>query len=626
MLEDVPTDAELVLLELKKGKFDFLHKCVDNRKSFIDALNEFNPDIILADYHLPQFDGISALKLKKEILPDRPFIFVSGAIGEEIAIKMLKAGATDYILKDRLSRLVPAVKRALNEAEEYRKRKKAESELKLLVAGIENAADGLIITNREGIIEYMNPAFEDITGYSPEDVIGKKPSILKSGQHSRGFYKHMWDTIISGKSWHGLLTNKKKNGEFYQDRTTISPVINDENEIAHFVSLKRDVTREKKLEEQLFQAVKMESIGKLAGGIAHDFNNLLTIINGYTEAMLFRVTDEKIKEDLNQILKAGNKAARLIEKIMAFSHEQTTNAVILNMNDVITDVEKMAQRIIGENIELSINLDPQLYDTLIDPSQLEQILMNLIVNAKDALPNGGTITVSTRNQYLDKEFVQVYPWAKEGDFVELSISDTGVGIDNAILDKIFDPFFTTKKKGEGTGLGLSTAYGIVKQNNGNILVYSEPGTGTSFKIYFPRLHRKEKNVEEVEHSAEFNIGGRTVLIAEDESGVRHLAEELFRSSGFKVISVVSGEDAVDMAKSYDDSIDLLFTDMVMKGMNGIETASRIKEFYPDIKVLFSSGYPKDHIKQFETSGIDFNFVKKPYSQRTLLEILQEIFT
>ena len=459
ILEDNSADAELIEYELGKGGIPYETRVVDKKQAFLAALDNFKPDLILADYHLPQFDGLSALKLARKNHPTIPYIFVSGAIGEEIAIESLKRGATDYVLKDHLSRLAPAVKRALKESAESLKRREAEEKLKLLDAGFNNAVDGFVITNADGDIQYVNPAFTTITGYASTEAVGRNIKILRSGRHGPRFFEEIRETLESGKSWVGEIVNQKKDGSTYTDKTTISPIIDQSGKPANFICILRNVSKEKELEEQLLQAVKMESIGKLASGIAHDFNNLLTIINGYSESLIRRYNQQKLREDLGQILKAGERAALLVEKILTFSREQDASPVVINLNETIKDLEKMIHRIVGEDIQIEVNLSPDVHAVCIDPSQLEQIIMNIIVNSREAMPKGGKITIGTKNSALDEKIVKAQPGAITGEYIQLSMTDTGMGIKKEILERIFDPFFSTKER--GTGLGLSNKTGAI---------------------------------------------------------------------------------------------------------------------------------------------------------------------
>jgi PAS domain S-box-containing protein len=396
-LEDDPADAELVQAELESANLACQVTRVQDRDEFKDALCQCGYDVILADYRLPMYDGMSALRLAQEHCPDVPFIFVSGTMGEDAAIEGLTEGATDYVLKQKLSRLVPAITRALHEAENRRERKRAEEALRQrtrdmerLTTAIEQAAETVVITDTEGNIVYVNPAFERITGYSRAEAMGQNPRILKSDRHDLAFYQRLWSTICAGQVWSGYFTNKKKDGALYTEEATISPVKDEDGTITHYVAVKRDVTRERELEEQYYQAQKMQAIGQLTAGIAHDFNNLLTAINGFAElAQDELAADHPLQDSLGRILDAGQRAARLISQLMAFSRKQVLEPRELDLNIVVAEMSKILQRIIGEHIILKTTLTSDLRLVKVDPVQFEQVIVNLAVNARDAMPHSG---------------------------------------------------------------------------------------------------------------------------------------------------------------------------------------------------------------------------------------------
>ncbi len=382
--------------------------------------------------------------------------------------------------------MIPLRDGVLSSGEDITERKRFEELRNRLITAIEHAAETIMITDKDGNIQYVNPAFEKITGYSREEVIGKNPRILKSGKHDKKFYENLWNTIKNGKVWRGRFVNRKKDGSLYEEEATISPVFDEPGVIAGYVAVKRDITQEVALEEQLRQAQKMEAMGELAAGIAHDFNNLLTAIAGYTELLEMRIKPEDpLRKNVDQIKRATERAASLIRQLLAFSKRQVLQPQILDLNKVVRSVEILLRRIIGKDIEFVMDLRDDLFKIKADFSQMEQVVMNLILNAKDAMPHGGRITLKTDNVIL--EDVNSHIDARPGRFVKLVVSDTGVGMDKETLERIFDPFFTTKGIGKGSGLGLSVVYGIVKQHGGWIDVESEPGKGSKFTIYLPAI-------------------------------------------------------------------------------------------------------------------------------------------
>jgi two-component system cell cycle sensor histidine kinase/response regulator CckA len=366
-------------------------------------------------------------------------------------------------------------------------RDQIEERLRLLSTAVESAAHAIAVTDREGRFTWVNAAFSELTGYSLDEVLGQNPRILKSGRHERQIYEELWKTILSGQVWKGELINRRKDGSLYTEAQSIAPVFDADGEISHFISFKHDLTEAKEMEEQFRQAQKMEAVGRLAGGVAHDFNNLLTAIMGYSELLLadFHVDDPR-HSDITAIKKAADRASALTRQLLAFSRRQVLQPKVLDLNATISGMAKLLQRLIGEDVELLLALDETLGRTKADPGQIEQVIMNLAVNARDAMPGGGKLTIETGNIILDGNDTKKHPRAQSGPYVMLSVRDTGEGMDKETQRRIFEPFFTTKEVGKGTGLGLSTIYGIVKQSGGTICLHSEPGNGTTFKIYLPR--------------------------------------------------------------------------------------------------------------------------------------------
>ena len=354
--------------------------------------------------------------------------------------------------------------------------KQAEEELRKLTQAIEQSQVSVVITDTEGRIEYVNPRFTEVTGYTSEEVIGKNPRILKSGEHTSEFYDQLWDTITAGREWRGEFRNRKKNGELYSENVSISPIKDAEGVITHFLAVKVDVTEQKRLKEQLIQSQKMEAIGLLAGGVAHDFNNLLCIIIGYSDLILMNMDKQsKSHKEIEEIRDAGQRAASLTQQLLVFSRRQILTPKELDLNAVAAGLEKMLRRLIGEDIELVTVFEQQLWNTKADRGQIEQVLMNLVVNARDSMTEGGRVTVRTENKVIDDEYCRLVAEARPGKYVCLSVEDTGSGMSKETISHIFEPFYTTKKEGRKTGLGLSVIYGIVKQHEGWINVSSEPG-------------------------------------------------------------------------------------------------------------------------------------------------------
>ncbi len=506
--------------------------------------------------------------------------------------------------------------------------KQLEADRIRLATAIEQAREIVLITNADGVIEYVNPEFETVTGYSKKEAIGRTPRLLKSGEQDADFYEDLWRTISGGNTWSGRLVNKKKDGTLYTEEATISPVLNPSGEIISYVAVKRDVTKELKLVEQFRQAQKMEAIGRLAGGVAHDFNNMLSVILGYGDRLLgeLRETDPR-RESVHQIMAAGERSADLTRQLLAFSRKQALKPQVLNLNDVITDLNRMLHRLIGEDIELTTRLADDLYRVRVDPVQVEQVVMNLAVNARDAMPDGGKLLIETANVELDAEYVEDHCGVAPGQYVLVAVTDTGCGMEAETVSRIFEPFFTTKGLGRGTGLGLSTVYGIVRQSGGTVWVYSEPGHGTTFKIYFPRTRgpatarrpapKAEKAVERP---------GARILVVEDEPVLLKLLKEILVGEGYDVSAAGNPDDAIEIVETRGYCPDILITDVVLPKMNGRKLADRIKKTCPDTRVLYMSGYTDNVVVHHGILDPGIPFLEKPISVSKIKSVVAALIS
>ena len=505
-------------------------------------------------------------------------------------------------------------------------RKQKDEEMRLQAAALNAAADAMLITDRKGTISWVNPAFTTLTGYAPDEAIGKNPrALVKSGAHERDFYRDMWDTILTGHVWRGEMMNRRKDGTIYAEHQSITPVKQPGGgEISHFIAIKRDLTEEKQLQAQFLQAQKMEIVGRLAGGIAHDFNNLLTVINGTAE---FGVTalkeSDPLRGDFLQIQQAGTRAATLTRQLLAFSRRQIMTLDVLNLKTIIDEMQGMLQRLIGEDIDLVVAPGKDVGNVRADAGQIEQVVLNLAVNARDAMPRGGRLTIEMQNVDFDDTYAVLHPGVKPGPHVMLAVSDSGTGMDAATRARIFEPFFTTKGPGKGTGLGLATVYGIVNQSGGSIRVYSEPGCGTTFKIYLPRIDEAAVSTRNTE-AKPAAAGTETVLIVEDEEALRNLAVRILRSAGYQVLTARTGSEALQVIGQQNGSVQIVFTDVVMPEMGGRELAMRIAESSPDIKVLFSSGYTDDAVLRHGVVDNASHFIGKPYTRAALTHAIRDL--
>jgi PAS domain S-box-containing protein len=503
--------------------------------------------------------------------------------------------------------------------------KQVEETMRSLVTAIEQSADTVVITDLNGVIQYCNPAFEKVTGYSKEEAIGQNPRVLKSGKHDAEFYRQMWATIVRGQVWSGHLTNKKKDGSLYQESATITPIRDASGKTSGFVAVKRDITRQRELEDQLRHAQKMESVGRLAGGVAHDFNNLLTVINGYGGLLLKRLKpSDPLREYAEHITKAGERAVSLTKQLLAFSRKQVIEPKVLDLNKTIRESAPVLQRLIGEDIALTTHLDGALGQVMADPEQIHQVIMNLVVNARDAMPDGGRLDIETSNVEIAAEAGNAMNAdAIPGRYVSMSVTDSGHGMDEITRQNIFEPFFTTKEVGKGTGLGLSTVYGIVQQSGGWIDVWSAAGVGTSMKVYLPRIDSFPAPEPE-KISPPPQPGDETILVVEDQSSVRAFAVAALQECGYHVLEASNGDEAISIANQHPGQIQLLLTDVVMPGMNGKVLSQRLKRSFGNLKVLFMSGYTADAFAERGVLDRGVAFLHKPFTPHELAAKVREV--
>ena len=630
ILEDRSPDAELMLHEVRKEEIEFTALRVETEKDFRRQLQEFRPGLILADYTLPTYDGMSALAVVQKECPDVPFIFVSGTLGEDTAVESLHQGATDYILKERLSRLGAAVRRALLDVEARKQLKRAEQRLRdseLRYRRLFESANLAIVTaDSAGNIVDWNPHAETMFGHAAAEVLGQPLTLLMSEQN-RELHLAGLRRVQSGGESHVIgcsveLEGRRKDSSEFPLDLSLAKWTSGEG---WFVTgMMTDITERKRLEAQFLQAQKMETVGRLAGGVAHDFNNLLTIINGTADLALTGLKEgAPLHTDLQDIRQAGQRGALLTRQLLAFSRKQIMTLDVLNLSTLVADLQGMLQRLIGEHIALVVVPAMDLGSVMADPTQIEQVVMNLAVNARDAMPNGGTLTIETRNVELDEAFAAEHPSVQPGPHVMLAVSDTGTGMDAATRAQIFEPFFTTKDSGKGTGLGLSTVYGIVKQSGWSIWVYSEPGKGATFKIYLPRVEGMGHKSQPAPVFTSVQ-GTETILVVEDEEAVRRLAKRVLQRAGYTVLTAGNGAEALLLLARHDGPVHLMLTDMVMPGMSGRDLVAQLEGINSRIKVLCTSGYTDEAILRHGLLDETAHFIGKPYNVAELTRKVREV--
>ncbi len=757
-IEDSLTDAKLVLQALRSPGSSLEALRVEDASSLRAALEQKAWDVVISDWSMPKFSALSALEIVKASGLDLPFIIVSGTIGEETAVEAMRAGADDYVLKDKLGRLRPAVERELRERAHREARRAAEADAraqqKRFRALIENSADAITLTGLDGTLLYASPAMARMLGAAVDGWVGgsaiqfvhpddrasvgavmakiREPGAGSLTVQFRALHQDgsvVWleatATNMVGEAAVGAIVGNVRNiteqkrthdelrlseARFRRlaDSGIVSIVIADVHGNIHDTNdtylrlmgysrdellagevrwtdmtppdlkdladraveqlktvgfappweteqLRKDGTRVpvlvtvamlefpqciaavtdlserkkgeaalRRVEEQLRQAQKMEAIGSLAGGVAHDFNNALSVILSYSELILDELKgNDPLRGDVEQIQTAGKRASELTRQLLLFSRQQVVEPKVLNLNAVLVGMDKMLRRILGEDIDLVSSPDAALGRVRADPGSIEQVVMNLVVNARDAMPTGGKLTMETSNVELDEGFTLEHHAAKPGPYVMLAVSDTGTGMDKVTRARIFEPFFTTKEKGKGTGLGLSTVFGIVRQSDGHVWVYSELGKGTTFKIYLPRV---DAAIEEVRKKVLVGSlrGSETILLVEDEDQVRTVARGILRKHGYQVLDVGNAGEALLLCEKHPATIHLLLTDVVMPQMSGPELAKRLGTVRKDMKVLCMSGYTDDAALRHGVVESGIAYLQKPLTVETLTRKVREV--
>lgn len=741
LVEDNESDVYLFKKVLKKN-FNVNMHTVATEPDYRRELEQFDVDIILSNYSLPQFDAIRALEIKQIVKPHVAFIVVADSMNEEIAVNVMKAGADDYVIKENLHRLQPSIEADIKKNQIQKLKDK---EYKQLIDGMNDVA--FVIDLKENLLE-VNEAAVKVLGYSRDELLNMRlmdidakyndkeirqlVKDMKSGekqifesQHktkngeiipveiSSSFVTYRGQEVVFsvardirerkqaesnvrritegarailwraevvkmndeskdclGFSWDIRFLNLDNINSFLhlqdfpgkdltyryhysileEDRKKIEKTssealrnhkdsyeqefrlrdahgdihwLHESSQIKrvddlHFelIGFAMDVTERKLLEQQLHQSQKMEAIGQLAGGVAHDFNNLLTVINGYSDMLLdLKSAKDPEYQGLQEINQAGYQAAALTQQLLAFSRKQIMKPKIFKVNDLLQKMETMLRRLIGEDIELEIQYAKELIAIKADPGQMEQVIMNLAVNARDAMPSGGKLHIQTKAVYLDKNL-------ETGYYLRLVIADNGVGMDEETQERMFEPFFTTKESGKGTGLGLSTVYGIVRQSGGHIRVHSTKHHGTVFEIDLPAVHQEiGKTVAE---KPTIQKGTETILVVEDDEAVRGLVQRMLLRYGYKVLLTIDGEEALKTAKSYKDSIHLVLTDVVMPHMSGNELSKKIVKLHPEASICFMSGYTNEAILDHGIQSKKVNFIQKPFKPHVLLGTIRDI--
>lgn len=628
IVDDDANDLDLCIRDLKKSGLAFEAKTATAREEFLEKLRHEPVDVVLSDYRMKGWTGMDALAIVKGTCPEVPVILLTGTLGDELAVECIKLGVTDYILKEQLARLPMALSRA------HEERLLREAEMQALAALRQSEARyrGLVHHLMYGIfwaeepsgrLLDVNPTLAKMLGYASTDE-------LLGVRFTKGLYCDLADheKIVAEYMEHGRASAtvewKRKDEKIITvhmiGRKTISP--DGKSECAEVMV--EDVTERKALEKQLVQAQKFEAIGQLAGGVAHDFNNMIGAILGWADLGI-EETDlgSRLHRHFQKVRQQAERAASLTRQLLAFARQQILEPRNIDLNQTVIETVSLLEKVIGSNIDIRANLAPDLAVVRADPTQVEQVLMNLCINARDAMPDGGSLLIESSNVRLDEQFCALQPLARPGHHAMLSVTDTGIGMDAATLDRIFEPFFTTKELGKGTGLGLATVYGIVRQHGGFLQVYSELKMGSTFRAYFPVSAAPVSAPERVEDAGPIQGGSETILLAEDHEGLRQLAFETLTNLGYQVLLTADGEQAVQEFHIHRDKIHLALLDVMLPKLSGPEVYARIRKVRQDLPAIFATGYSPDFALLQKVQQEGWPVLQKPYTSRTLARRVRE---
>jgi two-component system cell cycle sensor histidine kinase/response regulator CckA len=626
LVDDNKDDRALILRGLR-GRWPAVEAVEIADADALTVALATRPDVVITDYQLRFSDGLALLRSVKDLWPDVPVIMYTGTGSEQIAVEAMKSGLDDYVLKTpgQIPRLVGAVSLALEAARQRRAASDAEGRYRNLYEGV---PVGLFRATPEGALLDCNPAMLRITGFPDrETLLATNMSFFypEPAERSALMDRLGRDGVIEHEGW-----RRRRDGSLIWTRFRAQAVREDDGPMIYYEGVVEDVTDHKQAAEaleaaetRLLQSAKLEAVGRLAGGVAHDFNNLLGVIMGYADLVLKRLpADEPMRRNLQEIQKAAERASALTKQLLAFSRRQILQPRVLDLNHAIYDVESMLQRVIGEDISLVTVLREDVGKVKADPGQVQQVLMNLAVNARDAMPEGGRLTIETANVEVEESYARQRLGVTSGPYVMMAVSDTGCGMTEEVQAHIFEPFFTTKGPEKGTGLGLATVYGIVKQSGGNIWVYSEPAKGTTFKVYLPRVEDPGPRAGPPPVKAPAG-GTETVLLVEDDEKVREVIALALKDAGYTVLEARSGEDALLLAER-GEPIELVITDLVMPGMSGREMADRWRARHPETRTLFMSGYTDATFQQQAGLPAGVAFIQKPFAPSALARKVREV--
>ncbi|MBL9215976.1 MAG: response regulator [Opitutaceae bacterium] len=620
-LEDNLADAELVQARLQDEWPDCQIKRVDTRHDFESALRDNDYDLILSDFSLPAFNGLEALDIARTMGSSTPFIFVSGTIGEDNAVTALKRGASDYVIKDRSARLVTAVRNAIEQKREYLRRRQAEQRLQEQAEYLDKARDAICVADMTGRVTYCNQSASRLFGWGADDP---RPRLLQElfGLFNQNLVPEAMREVQEKGSWSGSmqLALEKSELRYIESRWTL--VRDGDGRPKAVLLINTDITEQKKLESQLLRSQRLEAIGTLAGGIAHDLNNVLAPILMSVNLLQLKSQDKEVHRLVGVLERSAQHGADLLRQVLAFARGAEGERSEIMPQPVIKDVVTLLSETLPRSIVIHRDVPNETWPILANSTQFSQVMMNLGVNARDAMPGGGQLRIRTRNVVVDAALAQANPGARPGPHVMISVSDTGCGIPPDLIDRIFDPFFTTKTAGKGTGLGLSTVLGIVKGHGGFLQVRSEVGHGTEFILFFPAVRAKTSTDADVAALEAPRGNGETILVIEDEAAVREIARSLLEVYGFRPIVATAGPAGLQMYRTQRDQIHAVLTDMMMPTMQGAEVISELRALNPDVRIVAMSGVVSDRPPP-EVRG-RLAFVAKPMTGSDLVRAIHRV--
>jgi PAS domain S-box-containing protein len=634
IIDDSDDDAQLIVINLRRGEIELTYQRVQTAIEVADALAARRPDVVICDYNLPSFSAADALAVLRNSGLDVPFILVSGAVGEETAAAVMRAGAHDFILKDRLTRLVPAVHRELRDAQGRQRRRQAEAALqeseerfRLLAEHVQDVIFRYSLLP-QARLEYVSPAVAELTGYRPEEFYADAGLMFSMVDPAdRGVFEASWRSVDAPTV---IARFRRRDGQLVWVEQRAVVIVNAIGEVAAVEGILRDVTGQiladqerERLDRQLRQTERLDSLGQLAGGVAHDFNNLLAVIMTYAGDVIDALpVGHPCRADVEKI----GRAADLTRQLLIFSRLEPSQPQTLDLNVVVTDIEHLLRRTIGEDIEFLTTLQQDLPAVTIDRGKLEQVIINLVMNARAAMPNGGRLSVRTA---IIDGVDRASPGSQQGDGrrVCLTVTDTGCGMTTEVAQRAFEPFFTTKGPGQGTGLGLATAYGVVIEAGGEISLSSEPGQGTTLRVVLPAARQGITGTpatQAVARSGAQSGAGQIILLVEDDDAVREVVTRILTRSGYQVIAAATPKDALEICANPLTLIDALMTDIVMPEMSGPQLVERIQAIRPGLPTLLMSGYTAGSLPGGEQAASHLPLIRKPFTPAVLLQYLRNL--